>query len=307
MRIDRRDLKWRARDAMRAACPNALLMTFIYLLFTAGLSGIVGWFAADPLGGILHLYGQGVTLDRALPLALLAIGRMGLFWNILMAICGVVIDFGYKIWCLNTVRGQRGELGDLFSGFSMVGRILWLRVLILVYGFLWYIAVFMPMGFLIVLVAGMSVVLPVVGIPLLVGAFLLAVALWFSRIARYAMAVYCLADEPEKGASRALRRSRVMMEGRVKEYIILLLSFLGWALGIGLIAVTVEVVLVGIMTVLHGLTASQMAMDSLSGVLVSVLSVLTSWLLSLWLEPYMTMTECNFYEKIKGGEETANI
>jgi len=309
MRIDRRDLKWRARDAMRAACPNARFMTFLYLLLTTGLGGVASWFVADPVGNVLHLYGQGVALDRALPLALIAVGRMGIFLNILMAVFGVVINFGYKIWCLNTARSEPGELGDLFSGFSMVGRILWLRVLILVYGFLWYVAIFMPMGLLIVLVAGMSVVLPMLGVPLLVGAFLLAFALWFSRIARYAMAVYCLSDESEMGASWALRRSRRMMEGHVKDYFLLQLSFVGWYLLSMLIVTVVEhtiIAVVGGPQLLMSWDIEAIAQISSSTAVAAVLA-LAAWPLKLWLMPYITMTECNFYDKIKGGAESTSI
>lgn len=303
MRIDRRDLKRRARDAMRAARPNPLFMTFIYLLLTAGLGGVVSWFAADPLGEVLYLYQQGVGLDRALPLALLAVGRMGVFLNILIAICGVVFDFGYRIWCLNTARGEQGDLSDLFGGFSMVGRILWLRILILIYSLLWYVAIFMPaayIGLFTTLIMPTNWVVPACVIALGVG-------IWLSRVLRYAMAPYCLADEPEKGASWALRRSRWMMEGRVKDYALLMLSFIGWLLLGGLIVTAVESALVMAMGGVQMLTDPQATQAVGSSVLVSVLPALASWPLELWLKPYVTMTECNFYEKIKGGAESASI
>ncbi len=302
MRIDRRDLKWRARDAMRAARPNPLFMTFIYLLLTAGLGVVVSWFAADPLGEVLHLYLQGVTLDRALPLALLTVGRMGIFLNILIAVCGVVFDFGYRIWCLNAARGEQGELSDLFGGFSMVGRILWLRVLILMYGLLWYVAIFMPaayIGLFTTLIMPANWVVPAC-------VFALGVGIWLSRVLRYAMAAYCLADEPEMGASWALRCSRQMMAGRVKDYVVLLLSFLGWLVAIGLIVATVESVLFVAAGVLNEIAAPQAEAGGI-GLLASILPVLASWPLELWLKPYVTITECNFYEKIKGGAESASI
>lgn len=302
MRIDRRDLKWRARDAMRAACPNALFMTFLYLLLTSGLPSVVSWFVADPLGDVMHLYQQGITLDRALPLMLRMVGRMGLFLNILMAICGVVIDFGYRIWCLNTARGEQGAIGDLFDGFSMVGRILWLRVLILVYGFLWSLAIFMP-ALLGVLIGGL---VPLIGPLISVAVFVLAVVACLSRVLRYSMADYCLADEPEMGASWALRRSRRMMEGRVKDYVVLLLSFLGWFVAMGLIVAALESVLFVVASMLHGGAAPQAETGGVVWLLVSVLPTLASLPLGLWLKPYMTITECNFYEKIKGGAESAN-
>ena len=45
------------------------------------------------------------------------------FITILLAVFGLVVDFGYSFWCLNTSRGIRGDLGDLTAGFALVGRI----------------------------------------------------------------------------------------------------------------------------------------------------------------------------------------
>lgn len=303
MKIDRRDLKWRARDAMRAACPNALFMTFIYLLLTAGLEGVLSWMATDPLNKLLQLSQQGLALDRAIPLVLAGVGRVGVFLSLLMTIYGVVMDFGYKFWCLNTARSEQGDVGDLFSGFSMVGRILWLRVLILVYGFLWYVAIFMPAA--LVLMVGMLI--PLVGPFVCVGVFVLAVGVWISRILRYTMSVYCLVDEPEMGASWALRRSRWMMEGRVMSYVLLMLSFIGWFLLGGLIVSAVEGVLMLALGGVHVLVDSQTAQTIGSSPIVSILPALASWPLSLWLKPYVTITECNFYERIKGGAQSTPI
>lgn len=307
MRIDRRDLKWRARDAMRAARPNALFMTFIYLLLTAGLGGVVSWFAADPLGDVLNLYEQGVGLDRAIGLMMHMTGRFGIFLALLITAWEIVVDFSYRRWCLNTARGRQGALSDLFSGFSMVGRILWLRVLILMYGFLWYVAIFMPAGFLLMLGMEMWVWMPLVSVPLCIGVFLLAVVVWLTRVARYAMATYCLADEPEMGASWALRRSVHMMQDRVKDYVLLMLSFLGWILAAVLLVYAVGLVLAGVAVVWYEIAGSQAGQWLLLGAIFGVLTILPIWIMSLWLNPYITITECNFYEKIKGGTEGASV
>jgi len=303
MRIDRRDLKWRARDAMRAARPNALFVTFVYLLLTAGLVGVVSWFVNDPLGEVLHLYQQGLTLDRAIPLMLISVGRLGIFLNVFIAIYEVVVDFGYRYWCLRTARGEQGEIGDLFSGFSMVGRILWLRVLILVYGFLWYLAIFMP-AIVGVLFGGMF---PVIGPLVSVAVFIVAVVAYASRILRYAMATYCLIDEPEMGASWALRRSRQVMQGRVKDYVLLMLSFAGWFLLGGLIVTAVESVLMLAVGGVRAFVDPQVAQVVAGSAPVSVIPALATWPLDIWLKPYMTLTECNFYEKIRDGAESASI
>ena len=302
MGINRKGLKWRARDAMRAARPNTTLMTLIYLLLTTGLSLLVGVLIADPLSRILHLYEQGVELVRAIPLAVAGIGSVGLFVNILLAVFGGVMDFGYRRWCLNATRGEQGEAGDLIDGFSMVGRILWLRILMLLYGFAWYLVIFMPA--LLFVMAGSLVPLmgPLVG----TGVFVMAVLLFITRILRYSMAIYCLVDEPDKGATHALRRSRQMMAGRMRDYILLHLSFLGWrALGVFLGA------LVGgaVIALLGGgnlLTMDLEALETIqNSVTMAVAVALAALPLDLWLTPYVTMTECKFYDQIKGGAEIA--
>lgn len=307
MRIDCRDLKWRAREAVRAATPNAIFTTFVYLLLTTGVSWVVGRFAADPLGDILHLQQQGVALDRAIGLMLHMVGRFGMFFALLVGIWEVVVDFGYNRWCLCTARGEQGELGDLMAGFSMVGRILWLRILVLMYGLLWYVAIFMPAGFVIALGAVVWMWIPVVGVPLCIGIFVLAFALWLSRILRYSMAEFCLMDEPEMGASWALRRSRLMMQGRVKEYVFLILSFIGWFLLASLITTAVEGALVLAVGGMQALTDPQAAQSVGSSWLIVLLPTLACLPLSLWLKPYVTMTQCNFYEQIKGGEERTAV
>jgi len=307
MRIERRELKRRALEAMRAASPNAIFMTFLYLLLTTGVSWVVGRFAADPLGDILHWQQQGVALDRAIGLMLRMVGRFGMFLTLLMGIWNVVVKFGYKFWCLGTVRGEQGETGDLMTGFSMVGRILWLQILVLMYGLLWYVAIFVPAGFAVGLGAVVWMRIPVVGIPLCTGIFVLAFALWFSRVLRYSMAEFCLMDEPQMGASWALRRSRVMMQGRVKDYVFLVLSFIGWFLLASLITTAVEGALVLAVGGMQVLTDPQVAQSVGSSWLVVVLPTLACLPLSLWLKPYVTMTQCNFYEQIKGGKEGESV
>ena len=212
------------------------------------------------------------------------------------------MDFGYRRWCLNTTRAEQGELGDLIDGFSMVGRILWLRILMILYGFLWYMAIFVP-AFLFVLVGSL---VPLMGPLVAPGVFVLAVVLFVSRILRYSMATYCLADEPEKGASHALRRSRQMMAGQMKDYILLLLSFLGWrALGV-LIVSLVESAVIALMGGVNLLDMDLEALEAIqNSVTMTVALALAALPLDLWLTPYVTMTECKFYDQIKGRADTA--
>lgn len=295
MRIDRPELKRSARASMRTARPNALFVTFMYQLLTTGLSVLVSMLAIDPLGKIMNLFQQGLDLGRAIPLALRGVGWLGLFLNVLMVIFSLVMDFGYSRWCLKTARDEAGELSDLIGGFSMVGRILWLRVITGVYGFLWYVAIFVPAFFFV----SLGLFLPVIGPVVVMAVFVIAVVAFLARVLRYTMATYCLIDEPELGASHALRRSTWMMRGRVWEYVLVLLSFLGWGfLGAVLMSVAESAVLLA----MGGALSAGPQLEAISGSpAMSVIPALVVWPLMLWLTPYMALTECKFFDRIKNG------
>ncbi|MCZ8518399.1 MULTISPECIES: DUF975 family protein [Paenibacillus] len=78
----------------------------------------------------------------------------------------------------------------------------------------------------------------------------------------YSMAYYIRIDEPELTAMEALSRSKEMMKGHKWRYFVLGLSFLGWVL----------------------------------------LAVLTAGIGFLWLGPYMSVTNANFYTNLKASQ-----
>ncbi|MBR6563678.1 MAG: DUF975 family protein [Clostridia bacterium] len=75
----------------------------------------------------------------------------------------------------------------------------------------------------------------------------------------YSQAMYVLAENPEISGTEAIGKSQDMMRGHKMEYFVLQLSFIGWHL----------------------------------------LAVLTFGLLYIWLIPYMSATNANFYQSIK--------
>ena len=297
MKFDRRALKRDAKAALRAARPNARQMTLLYLLLTSGLSLLVSLVAADPLEEVLAMYAGGVTLDRALALALSAVGAVGLFLNLLVLLFGVVADFGYGRWCLDAVRGGRGQWSDLIDGFAMAGRVILLRLATLAYSLLWYVVIFMP-ALAVVLAA---LVVPGVGPLLAAAAFGAALVLYIGRVLRYAVADYCLMDDPDKGAFHALSESRRLMRGRCGEFFVLLLSFTGWQLLSALIVTAAESVLLAVLGGVQVLTAGGAGLAEGIGDSFGMAAALTlaSWPLSVWLTPYMTMTQCRFYDRLR--------
>mgnify|MGYP004457502245 FL=1 len=76
----------------------------------------------------------------------------------------------------------------------------------------------------------------------------------------YSQATFLMLDDPELSALDAIRQSKALMRGHKGEYFTLCLSFFGWLL----------------------------------------LSGMTMGLLGIWLEPYMTVTQANYYNSLIG-------
>ena len=80
----------------------------------------------------------------------------------------------------------------------------------------------------------------------------------------YSMAFYIMNDHPEYTATQCLDESRRMMNGHKLDLFCLHLSFIGWI----------------------------------------IVSILTCGIGVLWVDPYMQLSQANFYEELKKAEET---
>jgi len=105
---------------------------------------------------------------------------------------------------------------------------------------------------------------PYIVISILVGIF---VTLWsilfiipgIIAALSYSLVFFILLDNPEIGAMDAIKKSKEMMKGHKLDFFVLQLSFIGWM----------------------------------------ILGVFTIGILYLWLIPYMSVTEANFYNALK--------
>ena len=104
MFFDRPALKGEARQAMAATRPHAMLVSFVHLLLTSGLSMLLGLLVTNPLTHITELLQQGLAPQNAILLAMNSAGVFGLFLNILVTVFSLVVAFGYRRWALNAAR-----------------------------------------------------------------------------------------------------------------------------------------------------------------------------------------------------------
>jgi hypothetical protein len=115
--------------------------------------------------------------------------------NLAVEIMLMILAAGFVIYVLNVVRHYTAGFGNLFDGFGIFFRILWLTILTGIFIFLW------------------SLLLVIPGI---IAAY------------RYRMALYLLLDNPDMSAYQCISESKRMMAGHKGELFVLDLSFLGW-------------------------------------------------------------------------------
>lgn len=251
MYFDRVSAKQEAKRTLRTARPSPLLMTLVYLLLTSGLSQVIGSFVANPFDQAVSYIVKGYD-----PMQVYAYvfgggaAAIGLFVSLILLFYSSIMAFGYAGYTLRLSRGEQGAFRDLIDGFNLAVKMVVLDLLTALFIMLW------SMLFI---------------IPGIIAAY------------RYSMAVYCLLDDPEISSMEALRRSKTLMRGQKFNFFVVQLSFFGWSLLAGVLAIGAQYLLGGVESML-GYWAN----------------FLVSFLFNLWLMPYMNIVYGSFYNNLIG-------
>lgn len=123
-------------------------------------------------------------------------GILATFVTILTSLMGLVLHAGFALYCMAVRRGERVEFLALFDGFSFVGKIIALNIVIFVFTFLW----------------SMCFVIP--GI----------IATY-----RYRFALFNLYENPEISIMEAMNLSKRQTFGYKGQLFMLDLSYIGWS------------------------------------------------------------------------------
>ena len=272
--IDRRKLKREAREAMGLTSPRFWVVALAFILLTTGVSLLL-----DTISAFINPAAETFSF-------------FGFFVSILFLLYSIIINFGYNLWSLWTYRKLNPGLGSLLQGFSVSGRVILMEIIITLWVTVWVFALAIIVTIVVVLIPS----LPIIVLSILA----LYIAIFVIQL-RYSMAPYLLADHPDDGAGVAVRRSVEMMRGRKWQLFKLQLSFIGWYL--------IEFALVGAVfgffILNSGVLNEPVTADSvlvyqsvISGLAPSILSSLISLPLSLWLIPYVSVTQAGFYDKL---------
>lgn len=275
MKIDRRALKARAREAMGQTQPRFWAVALVYILLTTG-----------------------VQIALSLLLSALPGGTSGIFLNILFFLYSTVILFGLRLWSLWAWRKLDPGMGALTQGFSIPGRVILMELFIFVRVFGWALLFILALSIFALPLSAVLAASPILYLPY---AGALYVLIWVFML-RYNMAPYLLADRPDDGPSLAIRRSVEMMRGRKWELFKLQLSFLGWEAINWVLSLAVFFFLcaqAGLFQMSVGLDSLLLYQSVANGLVNVALSGLVTLPLSLWLLPYQEVAQAGFYEEIR--------
>ena len=202
MLLDRAALKQRAKETIKTSQPSVisvgvvvLILSIIINMLSARLMGLN--MSQSELENYMTYFSQG-NYDAALQY----IDRMqppggAHIIDLLLTVIRSVLEVGFIIFLLNTIRSCQPCFGNLLDGFGFFVKIILLNILTAVFITLWSMLLFVP------------------GI---IAAY------------RYSQAIYILADDPTKSPMQCLRESKAMMRGHKMELLKLNLSFFGWYL-----------------------------------------------------------------------------
>ena len=209
--MDRRLLKAQSKNIIRNAQPKPVVTAIIYLLITAVLAflsyRLVGRYTEafrDQFVQFSIEFGNNnyvdpdqfaYALERATP------STAATLLNFAIEIVKLMLAAGFTIFSLRMVRGLEASNWNIFDGFGMFFRIIWLYILEGIFVSLWTLLFIVP-GF--------------------IAAY------------RYRMAIYLLLEHPEMSAMQCIRESKRLMKGHKWELFVLDLSFIGWALLVAL-------------------------------------------------------------------------
>lgn len=230
-----------------------------------------------------------------------------LLTGILMALWNGLMTVGFNGYCLSLVKGENPGIDRVFCGFPMFGKVILTALLVWVFTSLWTLLYALILIVCIVVGALFIESVPAVGAIIMVAGYALFLFLMVRLTLRYAMTNYILLDTGKYGLE-AITESKKMMKGKKGKLFGLYFSFIGWYLlmyAVMLVGVLLFAVLLGVGGA--GVFAGGASFGAVAGmvggaVFVMIVMVAAIYLISIWLQPYITGSEAKFYLHFKPQE-----
>lgn len=192
MEINRPGLKLNARKLMRETQPNPVIVGLVFYLIVLVLGFLSNKTSGNsPVQMFYNITDGNWSYQYVIPTITWYGGLVGLA----ITIMNYMMSVGFTIYSYNVVKKDDPDFGNLFDGFAIFGKVIWLGILQFIFTFLWSLLLIVP------------------GI---VAAY------------RYRQSLYIMLDNPEMSALECITASKQMMDGHKGELFVMDLSFLGW-------------------------------------------------------------------------------
>lgn len=216
MPMNRQDIKLHAKGLIKTGQPKPVYVTIVYLAIITLINFIGFKLVGEAVNAIMQQsvvtvnndFGTGfrsfysyLDFDAFMSnLQTSGPSTSSYLFYILLLVMMIILQAGYTIFALRTIDNSDASYWNLFDGFAMFFRIIWLYILEYILVFLWSLLFFIP------------------GI----------IAMY-----RYRQAIYLLLENPEMSALDCIRESKRLMRGHKWELFVFDLSFIGWLFLIG--------------------------------------------------------------------------
>ena len=217
--IDRKELKYLAKEAIRAAKPHPMLVVLVMTVLT-GVLGILGLSINGSLDAYITMTtaamnGQAIYVEPSG-----VSGPVGWLLSVALEIMTTEIGVGFVIYVLRVWRREQAGMGNLFDGFGIFFRAIWMSLVTSFLITLWSLIYVVPVSALMVMTG--SAVWLAVGLPLMIPMYVAAYS--------YRQATFLMVDNPDMGCFQCILVSKQMMRGHKWELFKLDWSFIGWIL-----------------------------------------------------------------------------
>lgn len=239
----RAELKRTAREFMRKKNPSPWLVVLVAIaiqnILTILQLQVMGFGKLLPqLQTLLSQYmatGDSQAFTEAYYRAVLNMrpGFGGVLIGILLGLATLMVGIGLILFYVETVREGKGSFGNLLDGLMKLPRVIGYSIMVAIFTIGWML---IPYALIIVLtvVSVLSDSMALIYLSLIVGILAVFVVMILLEI-RYSQGLYFLLTRPEVGILDCITLSKRIMKSRKGEYFVLMLSFLGWSIGLWLV------------------------------------------------------------------------
>ncbi len=258
-------LKANAKKFIKQGRPKPMMVVLVAVLISMLVFLLQALVQCGGFSGLMALIeyrlGKELTPGQATRLYMALINPGGRVISMLLNVVDYIVSAGLIMYYMQQVRTRNGGYGSLLDSFPQILRIIGYEIITRIMVMLWSLLFIIP-GII--------------------------------AVYRYSQGLYILLDHPEYGIMDCISESKRMMDGKKGDLFLLQLSFIGW----GMLLAAVMVAATFLTSLI--LTIFEVSSVALGGFLLSVIPILLTLPLSIFLVAYQGFTFFQYYDALQG-------